>query len=67
MVKHVVFVCLGNICRSPLAEALFKDQVKLKGLEDHYFIIYLLKHQNSKLKTQPVTNDVIKRHVQCII
>lgn len=38
MVKHIVFVCLGNICRSPLAEALFKDQVKLNGLEDHYFI-----------------------------
>jgi len=37
-VKHIVFVCLGNICRSPLAEALFKEQVKLNGLEDHYFI-----------------------------
>ncbi len=36
--KHIVFVCLGNICRSPLAEALFKEQVKLKGVEDHYFI-----------------------------
>lgn len=23
----VLFVCLGNICRSPLAEAIFKDQV----------------------------------------
>jgi protein-tyrosine phosphatase len=29
----VLFVCLGNICRSPLAEAIFKDKIKRKGLE----------------------------------
>lgn len=31
---RVLFVCLGNICRSPLAEALFKDKVTRKGLSD---------------------------------
>ncbi|OXT15866.1 protein tyrosine phosphatase [Bacillus sp. OG2] len=30
---RVLFVCLGNICRSPMAEALFRDQVKKEGLE----------------------------------
>lgn len=29
----VLFVCLGNICRSPLAEAIFKDKVKRKNLD----------------------------------
>ncbi len=29
----VLFVCLGNICRSPLAEAIFKHKVKERGLE----------------------------------
>lgn len=29
----VMFVCLGNICRSPLAEAIFKHKVKERGLE----------------------------------
>lgn len=28
----VLFVCLGNICRSPLAEAIFRDKVRKKGL-----------------------------------
>ena len=28
---NVLFVCLGNICRSPMAEAVFKDMVKKKG------------------------------------
>lgn len=31
---NVLFVCLGNICRSPMAEALFRHLVKQEGLED---------------------------------
>jgi protein-tyrosine phosphatase len=30
---RVLFVCLGNICRSPLAEAIFKHKVRRDGLE----------------------------------
>ena len=30
---RIMFVCHGNICRSPMAELYFKDLVKLKGLE----------------------------------
>lgn len=37
MVK-VLFVCLGNICRSPMAEFVFKDIVNKKGLSKDFFI-----------------------------
>lgn len=30
----ILFVCLGNICRSPMAEALFRDQIVKQGLAD---------------------------------
>lgn len=33
MIK-ILFVCLGNICRSPLAEAIFKQKVKERGLSE---------------------------------
>ncbi|MFY9151886.1 MAG: low molecular weight protein-tyrosine-phosphatase [Prolixibacteraceae bacterium] len=31
--KRVLFVCLGNICRSPSAEAVFKALIEKHGLE----------------------------------
>ncbi len=31
--KKIIFVCLGNICRSPTAELVFKDMSKKAGLE----------------------------------
>lgn len=33
-----MFVCLGNICRSPMAEFVFKDMVKSQCLEDKFLI-----------------------------
>jgi protein-tyrosine phosphatase len=35
---RIQFVCLGNICRSPLAKAVFEDKVEAAGLEDQFKI-----------------------------
>ncbi|AHM59858.1 protein-tyrosine-phosphatase [Flammeovirgaceae bacterium 311] len=32
----VLFVCLGNICRSPMAEAIFHHKIAEKGLADYF-------------------------------
>lgn len=37
MIK-VLFVCLGNICRSPMAEFLFSDMIKKRGLENEFYV-----------------------------
>src|SRR5260221_12925534 len=33
MIQHVLFVCTGNICRSPLAASLLERALKERGLE----------------------------------
>ena len=35
-ISKVLFVCLGNICRSPLAEGVFMHLVGRKGLKNKY-------------------------------
>jgi protein-tyrosine phosphatase len=34
MSTRVLFVCMGNICRSPMAEGVFKQMVRQAGLDD---------------------------------
>src|SRR5437868_10100387 len=33
MTTRILFVCLGNICRSPLAEAAFRAEAERRGLD----------------------------------
>ena len=34
----VLFICHGNICRSPMAEFIFKDMVNNRGVSDQFYI-----------------------------
>ena len=35
---RVLFVCLGNICRSPLAQGVFENVLRREGLENEVFV-----------------------------
>ena len=51
MVK-VLFVCHGNICRSPMAEFVFKNMVKEEGIEELFYIA------SSATSTEEIGNQV---------
>ena len=38
MKTRILFVCHGNICRSPMAELVFKDLIKKEGLSDNFYV-----------------------------
>lgn len=50
--KRIMFVCHGNICRSPMAEFIFKRMVAEKGLEREFFIA------SSATSTEEIRNGV---------
>lgn len=35
---RVLFVCMGNICRSPIAQGVFEDVLRREGLEDEVLV-----------------------------
>lgn len=37
MIK-ILFICHGNICRSPMAEFIFKDLTNKKGIADRFYV-----------------------------
>ena len=51
MIK-VLFVCHGNICRSPMAEFLMKDMVGKRGLSDRFYI------ESAATSTEEIGNPV---------
>lgn len=51
MIK-IMFVCHGNICRSPMAEFILKNMVKQKGLQENFVIC------SSATSTEEIWNGV---------
>ena len=50
--KKILFVCHGNICRSPMAEFVMKDLVRKAGLESQYHI------ESAATTTEELGNEV---------
>ena len=50
--KRILFVCHGNICRSPMAEFVMKDLVRKAGREDEFYI------ESAATSTEEIGNSV---------
>ena len=50
--KRILFVCHGNICRSPMAEFVMKDLVEKAGLADEFYI------ESAATSTEEIGNSV---------
>ena len=50
--KKIMFVCHGNICRSPMAEFIFKDMIHKKGMSDRFLVA------SSATSTEEIWNGV---------
>ena len=50
--KKILFVCHGNICRSPMAEFIMKDLVKKARREDEFYI------ESAATSTEELGNSV---------
>ena len=51
--KHsILFVCHGNICRSPMAEFVMKDLVSKAGLDEQFYI------ESAATSTEEIGNEV---------
>jgi len=48
----VLFVCLGNICRSPMAEFVLKDMVRKKHQQNDFYI------ESAATSSEEIGNDV---------
>ena len=51
MIK-ILFICHGNICRSPMAEFVMKDMVQAAGLQDEIYV------ESAATSTEEIGNPV---------
>ena len=66
MIK-ILFVCWGNICRSPMAEFIMKDMVEKRHLEDQ-FLIESAAHTSEEIGNPvypPARRELARHGIDC--
>ncbi len=58
--KKIIFVCHGNICRSPMAEFIFKDLIRRKGIENKFYI------ESAAVSTEEIGNPIYPPAKRCL-
>lgn len=58
--KRILFICHGNICRSPMAEFILKALIRAKGLEGEYHI------ESAATSTEEIGNPIYPPAKRCL-
>ena len=56
----ILFLCHGNICRSPMAEYIMKDKVRKLKIENKYYIV------SKALSHEEIGNDIYPSAKRCL-
>lgn len=56
----ILFICHGNICRSPMAEFIMKALLRSKGLEDDFYI------ESAAVSTEEIGNGIYPPAKRCL-
>lgn len=59
--KNILFVCYGNICRSPMAEMIFKDMLFLSNKK------YLANVESKATSMEEIGNDIYPKAKEKLI
>ena len=58
--QRILFICHGNICRSPMAEFIMKALLKAKGLENSYYV------ESAAVSTEEIGNPIYPPAKRCL-
>lgn len=58
--KKILFVCHGNICRSPMAEFIFKDLIASRGLKERFYV------ESAAVSTEEIGNSIYPPAKRCL-
>ena len=57
---RILFVCHGNICRSPMAEFIFKDLIRKRGIDDRFYV------ESAAVSTEEIGNSIYPPAKRCL-
>ena len=58
--KRIIFVCHGKICRSPMAEFIFKDKIRSQGLNEQFYV------ESAAVSTEEIGNSIYPPAKRCL-
>ena len=59
-IYKILFICHGNICRSPMAEFIFKEMIRSRGLEDRFYV------ESAAVSTEEIGNSIYPPAKRCL-